>query len=83
MRNEEFAKAENDAQVAIDKNKEYAKGYFRKAAAMRQQDKIEEAMAFLKEAPPKVQEDEGIKKMMADLAQDYKEDHLLANGKRC
>jgi hypothetical protein len=66
--------------AAIQKNKDFTKAYLRKAAAMRMQDKIEEAIAFLKAAPPKVLEDENIKKMLAELAQDFKDDHLLANG---
>ena len=81
LSSEEYDKAISDAEEAITKNKEFAKGYFRKAAAMRQQDKIEEAMALLKAAPQKVQEDESIKKLLVELAQDYKDDHFLAPGK--
>ncbi len=47
---------------------------------MRQLDKVEEAIAFLKSAPAKVLEDPAVKKLIDELGQDYRDDHYLPQG---
>ena len=69
-----------DAQDAIKLNAEFAKGYYREAAALQQVDEIEEALRVLMLAPEKVREDAGVKRMIEDLQKEYKEDNLLPRG---
>ena len=81
LANEDFEKALLDAEEAIKLNPDFIKGYYRKGAALRQMDRIDEAISFLKEkAPAKAREDETIKKLLEDLAIEYKEDNLLPQG---
>ena len=72
-----------DADALIAKNKELPIGYYRKAAALRQLDKIEEGMSLIQAQPQKIQDDPMIKQILNELQKDYKEDHFLPNGIPC
>lgn len=78
---EDFEKAISDAQAAIAKSAEFAKGYFRKASALRQIDQVEEAIKLIQSAPEKVREEANVKQLLVDLEKDFKEDHFLPQGK--
>ena len=77
---EEIDKAMADAEEAIRKNPDFFKGYFRKASALRQVDRVEEAIDFLKSTPEKVRQEPSIGKLLDDLNKDYAEDHVLPKG---
>lgn len=74
---EEYENSIADATEAIAKNPEYARGYYRKAAAMRELDKIEEAIKLIKDSPEKVKEDESIKTILKELEAEYAQDNIL------
>jgi len=75
--NEDVAKAIADAEEAIKTKPEFAKGYYRKAAALRALDKVDEAIEFIKALPEKIRESPDIVKLMEQLQIDYREDNFL------
>lgn len=77
---EEFDKAVSDGDSAIQKSADFPKGYFRKASALRQMDRVEEALALIQSAPEKVREDANVKQLLTELQQDFKEDNFLPKG---
>jgi hypothetical protein len=71
----------SDGDAAIQKSADFAKGYYRKASALRQIDHVEEALTLIQSAPEKVREDPNIKQLLTELQQDFKEDNFLPRGK--
>ena len=77
---EEYEKAIEDGKAAVAKNPGYPKGYVRQAAAMREIDQVEDALALLDKAPAKLREDPAVVALVAGLQHDYAEDNVLGKG---
>ena len=74
---EELDNAVNDADEAIKKTTDFAKAYVRKAVALREIDKFDEAINLIKTAPEKVKEDESVKVLLKELEDEFALDNVL------
>eukprot|EP00826_Nyctotherus_ovalis_P018840 TRINITY_DN15715_c0_g1_i11.p1 TRINITY_DN15715_c0_g1~~TRINITY_DN15715_c0_g1_i11.p1 ORF type:complete len:547 (-),score=134.33 TRINITY_DN15715_c0_g1_i11:28-1668(-) len=73
----DFDSAVQDADEAIRRNNEYLCGYFRKAVALRELGRLDEAIHLIKGAPQKIREDEVIKGLLKELEDEYALDNIL------
>ena len=78
LSSEDYDKAFADAQAAIEANKDYMKGYYRKALALQQLDRISEAIQVLEMIPTEMREDESISQLLLILQEEYKADNVLS-----
>ena len=74
---EEYKKALEDAEAAIRINKDYPKGYYRKAFVLRELDKVSEALEVLKAAPEIVFEDKVMIKLLSEVQAEFNADNVL------
>lgn len=74
---EEYENALVDAETAIATNKDYLKGYFRKAKALLEMDKISEALTTLTSAPEKTCEDVAVIELLGEIQEEYKAENTL------
>jgi histone-lysine N-methyltransferase SETD3 len=77
LKAEDFDSAIADAEEVIKRNADTHLGYIRKAAALQEIDKAEEAINLLKSAPEKVRADETVQALLKKLEEEYALDNIL------